>query len=124
MKTARNDITGDAIQTRQASKQYADNYDAIFGKKAKPVSPPITPIASNVLEAQYEEVARQLETQLEQAGLKAYFKPANELVNIHLTEAIIKMLILKESWQTSLDEYNANMSMISRKLTPGCPALD
>jgi hypothetical protein len=29
---ARNDITGDAIQTRTSSKAYNDNYDAIFRK--------------------------------------------------------------------------------------------
>lgn len=34
--TATNPITGDKIQTKP-SKQYADNYDAIFGKKEKPV---------------------------------------------------------------------------------------
>jgi hypothetical protein len=33
---ARNDITGDAIQSRTASKAYQDNYDLIFRKnKAK-----------------------------------------------------------------------------------------
>jgi hypothetical protein len=30
---ARNDITGDAIQTKSASKAYYDNYDLIFRKK-------------------------------------------------------------------------------------------
>ena len=29
---ARNDITGDAIQTKSASKAYHDNYDLIFRK--------------------------------------------------------------------------------------------
>jgi hypothetical protein len=29
---ARNDITGDAIQTKSASKAYHDNYDLIWGK--------------------------------------------------------------------------------------------
>ena len=29
---ARNDITGDAIQTRVASKAFSDNYDSIFRK--------------------------------------------------------------------------------------------
>ena len=29
---ARNDITGDAIQTKTASKAYQDNYDLIFRK--------------------------------------------------------------------------------------------
>ena len=29
---ARNDITGDAIQTKSASKAYQDNYDLIFRK--------------------------------------------------------------------------------------------
>lgn len=28
---AKNDITGDSIQTRGPSKSYADNYDSIFG---------------------------------------------------------------------------------------------
>ena len=30
---ARNDITGDAIQTKSASSAYRDNYDLIWGKK-------------------------------------------------------------------------------------------
>jgi len=30
---ARNDITGAAIQTKSATQQYRDNWDAIFGKK-------------------------------------------------------------------------------------------
>ena len=30
---ARNDITGDAIQTRGTSSSYRDNYDLIWGKK-------------------------------------------------------------------------------------------
>jgi len=30
---AKNDITGDSIQTKGPSKAYSDNYDAIFGKK-------------------------------------------------------------------------------------------
>lgn len=30
---AKNDITGDAIQTKVSSKTYRDNWDAIFGKK-------------------------------------------------------------------------------------------
>ncbi len=30
---ARNDITGDAIQSRTSSKAYSDNYDNIFRKK-------------------------------------------------------------------------------------------
>ena len=29
----RNDITGDAIQTKSASSAYRDNYDLIWGKK-------------------------------------------------------------------------------------------
>ena len=29
----RNDITGDAIQTKKTSQTYRDNYDLIFGKK-------------------------------------------------------------------------------------------
>ncbi len=32
---ARNDITGDAIQTKNVSNAYRDNYDLIFGKKKK-----------------------------------------------------------------------------------------
>ena len=31
-KTAKNDITGDAIKTKSASKKYYDNYDLIFRK--------------------------------------------------------------------------------------------
>jgi hypothetical protein len=30
---ARNDITGDSIQTKSATNKYRDNYDLIFGKK-------------------------------------------------------------------------------------------
>ena len=30
---AKNDITGDAIQTKSASNAYRDNYDLIWGKK-------------------------------------------------------------------------------------------
>ena len=30
---AKNDITGDSIQTRGVSDAYRDNYDKIFGKK-------------------------------------------------------------------------------------------
>ena len=30
---AKNDITGDSIQTRGVSNAYRDNYDLIFGKK-------------------------------------------------------------------------------------------
>lgn len=32
---ARNDITGDAIQTKGVSDNYRSNYDLIFGKKKK-----------------------------------------------------------------------------------------
>jgi len=32
---ARNDITGDAIQTKSASQSYRDNYDNIFRKGTK-----------------------------------------------------------------------------------------
>ena len=31
--TARNDITGDSIQSKSNSQKYRDNYDAIFNKK-------------------------------------------------------------------------------------------
>lgn len=32
---ARNDVTGDEIKSKTNSKQYADNWDRIFGKKDK-----------------------------------------------------------------------------------------
>jgi hypothetical protein len=32
---ARNDITGDSIQTKGVTDAYRDNYDKIFGKKKK-----------------------------------------------------------------------------------------
>jgi len=32
---ARNDITGDSIQTKDVSNAYRDNYDLIWGKKKK-----------------------------------------------------------------------------------------
>ena len=32
---ARNDITGDSIQTKSATPAYRDHYDNIFGKKSK-----------------------------------------------------------------------------------------
>lgn len=32
--TSRNDITGDKIQTRPTTREYADNWDKIFGKCA------------------------------------------------------------------------------------------
>lgn len=35
---AKNDITGDSIQTRGISEAYRNNYDLIFGKK-KPTTP-------------------------------------------------------------------------------------
>lgn len=35
---SRNDITGDRIASRPASKLFRDNYDAIFGK-AEPIEP-------------------------------------------------------------------------------------
>lgn len=34
---AKNDITGDSIQTRGSSDAYRNNYDLIFGKKKKVV---------------------------------------------------------------------------------------
>lgn len=34
--TDRNDITGDKIATKVPSKQYKDNWDAVFGKPEKP----------------------------------------------------------------------------------------
>lgn len=37
--TARNDITGDAIQTRTITDTYRNNYDLIFGKKKKDEQP-------------------------------------------------------------------------------------
>lgn len=33
--TAKNDITGDALRTKQSTEEYRNNYDAIFGKKKK-----------------------------------------------------------------------------------------
>lgn len=33
MATAKNDITGDALVSKGASKEYSENYDTIFGKK-------------------------------------------------------------------------------------------
>tara|TARA_B100001057_G_C22473560_1_gene803598 strand:- start:430 stop:642 length:213 start_codon:yes stop_codon:yes gene_type:complete len=30
---AKNDVTGDSIQTKVTSKAYLDNYDTVFGKK-------------------------------------------------------------------------------------------
>lgn len=35
MATAKNEHTGDSIQTRGVSDKYRDNYDLIFGKKKK-----------------------------------------------------------------------------------------
>ena len=32
---AKNDITGDSIQTRQSSKEYQENLDRIFGDKSE-----------------------------------------------------------------------------------------
>lgn len=46
---ARNDITGDAIQTRGSSDAYRNNYDLIFGKKKNKV------VDSEVLDAYNEE---------------------------------------------------------------------
>jgi hypothetical protein len=37
---ARNDITGDKIQSKENSKAYADNFDKIFGKKKKEIDVP------------------------------------------------------------------------------------
>lgn len=37
MTTARNPVTGDALQTRPTSQQYRDNWDKIFGKPEKDV---------------------------------------------------------------------------------------
>lgn len=39
--TAKNDITGDNIVSRASTDSYRDNYDRIFGKKARPVEPPV-----------------------------------------------------------------------------------
>lgn len=35
--TARNDITGDAIQTKGSSDAYREGWDRIFGKKEEPI---------------------------------------------------------------------------------------
>jgi hypothetical protein len=32
-KVAKNDITGDSIQTKSSSQRYRDNWEKIFGKK-------------------------------------------------------------------------------------------
>jgi len=37
--TAKNDITGDAIRSKNSSKEYASNWDRIFGKKDKETKP-------------------------------------------------------------------------------------
>ena len=37
MSASKNAITGDAIQTKQITEQYRNNYDLIFGKKVKTV---------------------------------------------------------------------------------------
>jgi hypothetical protein len=34
---AKNDITGDSIQSRTSSKQYTDNYDKIFRKSQQQI---------------------------------------------------------------------------------------
>ena len=38
--TAKNDITGDSIKSKITSKSYLDNYDKIFGVKARKKTPP------------------------------------------------------------------------------------
>lgn len=40
MSTARNDITGDSIQSKPSSDLYRDNWDRIFGKKSEQKDPP------------------------------------------------------------------------------------
>lgn len=35
MAVAKNDVTGDSIQTKIASKEFDENYEAIFGKRKK-----------------------------------------------------------------------------------------
>jgi len=37
--TSRNDITGDKLQTKPATKQYRDGWEAIFGKAGYPTPP-------------------------------------------------------------------------------------
>lgn len=39
---ARNDVTGDEIKSKTNNKQYADNWDRIFGNKNKPEEKPGT----------------------------------------------------------------------------------
>ena len=51
--TARNDITGDAIRSA-STKAYKDNYDAIFGKKNKPVEAPIKDVTDEFDRDTYE----------------------------------------------------------------------
>ena len=43
---SRNDITGDAIQTKNVSDAYRDNYDLIFGKKEKKTIDEISALVS------------------------------------------------------------------------------
>jgi hypothetical protein len=38
-KTARNDVTGDWLQSKPNSEQFEKNWDLIFGKKKKEVLP-------------------------------------------------------------------------------------
>jgi hypothetical protein len=38
-KTARNDVTGDLLQSKPNSEQFEKNWDLIFGKKKKEVLP-------------------------------------------------------------------------------------
>lgn len=69
---ARNDITGDAIQTRQPSENYANNYDRIFGKKVEEKS---------VMQTQYEIATERLKKHIGDVGLLITFKPYAELTN-------------------------------------------
>jgi hypothetical protein len=38
-KTARNDVTGDWLQSKPNNKQFEKNWDLIFGKKKKEILP-------------------------------------------------------------------------------------
>lgn len=41
--TTRNDVTGDPIKTRPASKEYRENFEDVFGKKDEPANDPEEP---------------------------------------------------------------------------------
>ena len=52
---AKNDITGDSIQTRGTTEAYRDNYDLIFGKKDKNADKKETENTNDQLENQPDQ---------------------------------------------------------------------